>query len=190
MQRVAYVSAMMTTPLFALFGWMWFYLSAICGIFTITNYIFSVILRMIGLWRERGFGWWLLGGFWAATYNLPLLPTTVMKDIMGFNKEQADKVLSMKAMDGQEFGANSNLIQSLQGETIESKLDATRRSSSGETYKASDSPYHSVNCQLDEARKTLTRQQETAAHQLTGVHRHYEGLLAHYKIKQPSAPDA
>jgi hypothetical protein len=69
MQRVAYVSAMMTTPFFALFGWTWFYLSSICGIFTITNYIFSLTLRMIGLLRERGFGWWLLGGLWAPTYK-------------------------------------------------------------------------------------------------------------------------
>jgi hypothetical protein len=49
MQRVAYVSAMMTTSFFALFGRTWFYLSVICGIFTITNYIFSMTLRMIGL---------------------------------------------------------------------------------------------------------------------------------------------
>jgi hypothetical protein len=142
----------MTTLFFALFSWTWFYLSAICRIFTIMNYIFSVTLRMIGLWRERGFGWWLLGGLWAATYNLLLLPTTVMKNIMGFNKEQAEKALLMKVTDGQEFGASSNLIQSLQEETKESKLNATRRLSSGETYKASDSPYHSVNRQLDEAR--------------------------------------
>jgi hypothetical protein len=56
MQKVAYVSAMMTTPFFALFGWTWFYLSALMGLFTITNYIFSMTLRMIGLWKERGFG--------------------------------------------------------------------------------------------------------------------------------------
>jgi hypothetical protein len=49
MQKVAYVSAMMTTPLFALFSWTWFYLSALIGLFTIMNYIFSVTLRMIGL---------------------------------------------------------------------------------------------------------------------------------------------
>jgi hypothetical protein len=60
MRKVAYVSAMMTTPFFALFGWTWFYLSALMGLFTIMNYIFSVTLRMIGLWKERGFGWCLL----------------------------------------------------------------------------------------------------------------------------------
>jgi hypothetical protein len=38
MKKVAYVSAMMTTPFFALFGWTWFYLSALMGLFTITNY--------------------------------------------------------------------------------------------------------------------------------------------------------
>jgi hypothetical protein len=56
MEKVAYVSAMITTPFFALFGWMWFYLSALMGLFTKTNYIFSVTLRMIGLRKERGFG--------------------------------------------------------------------------------------------------------------------------------------
>jgi hypothetical protein len=60
MRKVAFASAMMTTLFFALFGWMWFYLSAIMGLFTIMNYIFSVTLRIIGLWKERGFGWWLL----------------------------------------------------------------------------------------------------------------------------------
>jgi hypothetical protein len=95
MEKVAYVSAMMTSPFFALFGWTWFYLGAIMGIFTITNYIFSVTLRMIGLWKERGFGWWLLGGLWAATNNLLLLPKTLVKNIMVFNKEQAKKALPM-----------------------------------------------------------------------------------------------
>jgi hypothetical protein len=70
----------------ALFRWTWFYLSALMGIFTITNYIFSVTLRMIGLWKETGFRWWLLGGLWATTYNLLLLPTTVLKNIMLINR--------------------------------------------------------------------------------------------------------
>jgi hypothetical protein len=85
--RKVFASAMMTTPFFALFGWTWFYLSAIMGLFSIMNYIFSVTLRIFGLWKERGFGWWLLGGLWAATYNLLLLPTTVVKNIMVFNRE-------------------------------------------------------------------------------------------------------
>jgi hypothetical protein len=57
MEKVAFVSAMMTTLFFVLFGWTWFYLSALMGLFTIMNYIFSVTLRIIGLWKERGFGW-------------------------------------------------------------------------------------------------------------------------------------
>ncbi len=77
------------------FGWTWFYLSAMMGLFTILNYVFSVTLRIIGLWKERGFGWWLLGGLWAAAYNLLLLPTTVVKNIMTFNREQAEKALPM-----------------------------------------------------------------------------------------------
>jgi hypothetical protein len=100
MQRVAYVSVMMTTPFFALFGSTWFYLSATFRIFTMTNYVLSVLLRMFGLWKERGFGWWLIGGLWAATYNLLLLPTTVMKNIMGFNREQAERALLTRVTDG------------------------------------------------------------------------------------------
>jgi hypothetical protein len=37
-----------------------------------------------------------------------------MKNIMGFNREQAEKALTTKATDGPELGASSNLIQSLQ----------------------------------------------------------------------------
>jgi putative lipoic acid-binding regulatory protein len=159
------------------------------GIFTITNYTFSVTLRMIRLWKERGFGSWLLGSLWAATYNLLLLPTTVVKNIIVFNKEQAEKALPMKAMDGLELGASSNVIQLLQGGTTESNHDKTRKPSSGGTYKAVDSPYYSVSHQLEEARKTLTRQQEEAAYKLAGVHRHYEGLLTQYATERPSASD-
>jgi hypothetical protein len=93
MEKVAFASAMMTTPFFALFGWTWFYLSALMGLFSIMNYIFSVTLRIIGLWKERRFGWWLLGGLWAAIYNLLLLPTKVVKNIMVFNREQAERAL-------------------------------------------------------------------------------------------------
>jgi hypothetical protein len=52
-----------------------------------------VTLRIVGLWKERGFGWWLLIGLWAAAYNLLLLPTTVVKNIMVFNRAQAERAL-------------------------------------------------------------------------------------------------
>jgi hypothetical protein len=113
MQKVAYVSALMTTPFFALFGWMWFYLSALMGLLPITNYIFSVTLRMIGLWKEGGFRWWLLGSIWAATYNLLLLPTTVVKKIMVFNREQAEKALPTQATVGLQLGTTSNVVQAI-----------------------------------------------------------------------------
>jgi hypothetical protein len=111
MQRVAYVSAMMNTPFFALFGWTWFYLSAIFGIFMMTNYALSIMLRMFGLWKEWGFGWWLIGGLWAATYNLLLLTTTVMKNIMGFNRAQAEKALPTRVTDGPALGASGSRTQ-------------------------------------------------------------------------------
>jgi hypothetical protein len=56
MRKVAFALAMMTTPFFAIFGWTWFYLSAMMGLFTIINYLFSVTLRIVGLWKEKGFG--------------------------------------------------------------------------------------------------------------------------------------
>jgi hypothetical protein len=67
MQRNAYVSARMTIPLFVLYGWTWFYLSATFGIFTTTNYVLSVMMRMFRPWRERGFGLRLICSLWAAT---------------------------------------------------------------------------------------------------------------------------
>jgi hypothetical protein len=178
MQQVAYVSAMMTTPLFALFRWMWLYLSATFGIFTMTNYVLSLMLKMFGLWRERGFGWWLIGSLLAATNNHLLLPTTVMKKVMGFNQEQAERALPTRVTDGPACGADCSQTQCPPEQTTKLRRNTTRRPSSEETYRASDSPYHSVNRQLDEARAKLTRQQEAAAHRLAGVHCHYKGLLA------------
>jgi hypothetical protein len=77
-------------------------------LFTIMNYIFSVTLRIIGLWKERGFGWWLLGGLWATTYNLLLLPTTVVKNIMVFHREQSERAL-LTLMNGSVPGTTSNV---------------------------------------------------------------------------------
>jgi hypothetical protein len=139
MRKVAFASSMMTTLLFALFGWTWFYLSAIMGLFTIMNYIFSVTLRIIGLWKERGFGWWLHGSLWAATYNLLLLPTTVVKNIMVFNREQAEQALPMST-NGSAPGRTDNKVLPLQGETG-SNLDGTKTPDDAVTYKAADFLY-------------------------------------------------
>jgi hypothetical protein len=149
MQKVAYVSAMMTTPFFPLFGWTRFYLSALMGLFKITNYIFSVTLRMIGLLKERGFGWWLLGCLWAATCYLLLLPTTVVKNIMVFNREQAEKALPTQV--GMELStANQLVVQPLLGGTG-SNPDEKKRPNEEGTYMADDSPYSSANRQLGQA---------------------------------------
>jgi hypothetical protein len=161
---------MLTTPFFAVFGWAWLYVSATFRIFTMTNYIISMCLRMLGLWRERSFGWWLIGGIWDAKYNLLLLPTTVVKNVISFNMAQAERALPMKAMDGPACGGDSNQDPSLPGGTTKSRPDDGRRPSFCKTYKASDSPYLVVNCQLDDAGAMLTCQQETAAHKLDGVH--------------------
>jgi hypothetical protein len=148
----------------ALFGWRWFYLSAIMGLFTIMNYIFSVTLRIIGLWKERGFGWWLLGGLWAATYNLLLLPTTVVKNIMVFNREQAERALPT-LMNGSAPGTTDNVVHPLQGGTG-SNLDGTKMPNDAVTYGAADSPYSSAAHLFGQARETLTLQQREATEKL------------------------
>jgi hypothetical protein len=188
MRKVAFASAMMTTPFFALFGWTWFYLSAIMGLFTIMNYIFSVTLRMIGLWKERGLRWWLLGGLWAATYNLLLLPTTVVKNIMVLNREQAERALPT-LMNGSAPGNTDNVVHPLQGGTG-SSLDETKKPNDTVTYGAADSPFSSAAYLLGQARETLAQQQREAAEKLENVHRYFEGRMKQPQdSERPSAPD-
>jgi hypothetical protein len=175
MEKVAFASAMMTTPFFALFGWTWFYLSALIRLFTIMNYIFSMTLRIIGLWKERGFGWWLLCGLWAATYNLLLLPTTVVKNIMVFNREQAKRALPT-LMNGSVPGRTGNVVQPLQGRTG-SNLDETKKPNNAVTYGAADSPISSAAHLLGEAQETRAQQQKEKAEKLENVYRYYEGMM-------------
>jgi hypothetical protein len=188
MEKVAFATAMMTTPFFALFGWTWFYLSVLMGLVTIMNYIFSVTLRIIGLWKERGLRWWLLSGLWAATYNLLLLPTTVVKSIMFFNRKQAERALPT-LRSGPVPGTTSNVVQPLQGGTG-SSLDGTKKPSNDGTYGAADSPYSSATRQLGQAQETLARQQKEAAQKLDNVHHYYEGMINKPpESERPSAPD-
>jgi hypothetical protein len=73
-----------------------------------------VTLRIVGLWKERGFGWWLLGGLWAAAYNLLLLSTTVVKNIMVFNRAQAERALPTST-NGSAPGKTDEEVLPLQG---------------------------------------------------------------------------
>jgi hypothetical protein len=189
MEKVAFVSSMMTTPFFALFGWTWFYLSGLISLFTIINYIFSVTLRIIGLWKERGFGWRRLGSLWAATYNILLLPTTVVKNIMVFNREQAERALPT-FMSGPVPGTTSNVVQPLQGGTG-SRLDRTKKPGDDRSYGADDSPYSSAAHLLGQAQETLAKQQKEAAEKLDNVHRYYKGMMKKPPdSERPSAPDS
>jgi hypothetical protein len=185
MRKVAFASAMMTTPFFAIFGWTLFYLSAMMGLFTILNYVFSVTLRIVGLWKERGFGWWLLGGLWAAAYNLLLLPTTVVKNIMTFNREQAERALptTMMTTTGSASPRTDAEVLSLQG-GVGSGPEGTKMLD--EDVKAS-SPYDLAKRQLREARAKLVTQSVEAR-----VHQYYERKLelAEDESDRPSAPDA
>jgi hypothetical protein len=157
MRKVAFASAMMTTQFFAIFGWTWFYLSAMMGLFTIINYVFSVTMRIVGLWKERGFGWWLLGGLWAAAYNLLLLPTTVVKNIMTFSREQAERALPTTTI-GSASSKTDFEVLPLQG-GAGSGPEGTK--TSDEDVEAS-SPYDLAKRQLKEARAKLVTQSREA----------------------------
>jgi hypothetical protein len=157
------------------------------GLFTILNYVFSVTLRIVGLWKERGFRWWLLGGFWAAAYNLLLLPTTVVKNIMIFNREQAERALPT-SMTGYAFSKTDTGVLPLQG-GAGSGPEGTRTTDDD---TVASSPYSSANRQLKLAREMLVAQGREAAEKLENVHTYYEKKLqqASPSTDRPSAPDA
>jgi hypothetical protein len=186
MRKVAFASAMMTTPFFAICGWTWLYLSAMMGLFTILNYVFSVTHRIVGLWKERGFGWWLLGGLWAAAYNLLLLPTTVVKNIMVFNRAQAERALPTSTS-GSALMKMDEEVLPLQG-GAGSDPDGTR-TPDGDA--AANSPYSSAARKLVQAQEMLALQRREAAETLDNVHGYYERRMqAPPSSKRPYAPDA
>jgi hypothetical protein len=186
MRKVAFASAMMTTPFFAIFSWTWFYLSAMMGLFTILNYVFSVTLRIVGLWKKRGFGWWLLGGLWAAAYNLLLLPTTVVKNIMVFNRTQDERALPTST-NGSALMKMDEEVLPLQG-GAGSDPDGTR-TPDGDA--AASSPYSFAARQIVQARVMLALQRREAAETLDNVHGYYEiRMQAPPSSERTSAPDA
>jgi hypothetical protein len=153
MRKGAFASAMMMTPFLAIFDWTWFYLSAMMGLFTILNYVFSVTLRIVGLWKERGFGWWLLGGLWAAAYNLLLLPTTVVMNVMVFNRAQAERALPTSTT-GSAIMKMDEEVLPLQG--VAGSDPNVTRTPDGDA--AANSPYSSAAHQLVQAREMLALQ--------------------------------
>jgi hypothetical protein len=160
------------------------------GLFTIINYIFSVTLRIVALWKERGFGWWLLGGLWAAAYNSLLLPTTVVKNIMIFNREQAERVLPTSTTGSASLKTDIEVLPLQEGAGSGPKGTKTP----DEDVEAS-SPYSSAKRQLKQAWAMLVTQSREAAEKLERVHLHYEQRLqqaedASAPPDRPSAPDA
>jgi hypothetical protein len=156
------------------------------GLFTILNYDFSVTLRIVGLWKERGFGWWLLGGLWAAAYNLLLLPTTVVKNIVVFNRAQAERALPT-SMIGSAITKTDTKVLPLQG-GAGSDPDGTR---TPDEDAAANSPYSLAARQLTQAREMLAAQRRKAVEKLDNVHAYYERRLqAPPSTERPSAPDA
>jgi hypothetical protein len=107
-----------------------------------------------------------------------LLPTTVVKNIMVFNREQAERALTT-LMNGSAPGTTYNVVYPLQGGTG-SNLNGTKTPNDAVTYGAADSPYSSAAHLLGQARETLALQQREEAEKLDNVHRYYEG-----RMKQP-----
>jgi hypothetical protein len=143
-------------------------------------------LRIVGLWKERGFGWWLLGGLWVAAYNLLLLPTTVVKNIMVFIRAQAERALPTSTT-GSVLMKTDKEVLPLQG-GAGSDPDGTR-TPDGDA--AANSPYSSAARQLVQAREMLALQRREAAEILDNVHGYYERRMqAPPSSEQPSAPDA
>jgi hypothetical protein len=130
----------------------------------------------------------VLGGLWAATYNLLLLPTTVVKNIMVFNREQAERALPT-LMNGSVPGTTGNVVRPLQGGTG-SSLNETKKPNDAVTYRAADSQYSSAAHLLRQAQETLAKQQKEAAEKLENVHRYYEGMMKKPPdSERPSAPN-
>jgi hypothetical protein len=140
------------------------------------------------LWKERGFGWWLLGGLWAAAYNLLLLPTTVVKNIMTFNREQAERVLPTSTT------GSASLRTDIEVLPLQGGAGPEGTKTPDEDVVASF-PYASAKRQLKQARAMLVSQSREAAEKLERVHLHYEQRLQQAKDAptppdRPSAPDA
>jgi hypothetical protein len=156
------------------------------GLFTILNYVFSVTLRIVGLLKERGFRWCLLEGLWAAAYNLLLLPTTVLKNIMVFNRAQAERALPTLTI-GSAIMKTGQEVLPLQG-GAGSDPDRTR---TPDEDTAANSPYSSAALQLTQATEMLALQRREAAKTLDNVHGYYERRMqAPPSPERPSAPDA
>jgi hypothetical protein len=127
------------------------------------------------------------GGLWAAAYNLLLLPTTVVKNIMTFNREQAKRAI-LTTTPGSASSRRDVKVLPLQG-GAGSGPEGTE--TSDEDVEAS-SPYDLAKRQLKEARTKLATQTREANKTLVQVHQHYERKLELMEnaSDRPSAPDA
>jgi hypothetical protein len=112
----------------------------------------------------------------------------VVKNIMVFNREQAERALPT-LMNGSVPRTTGNVVQPLQGGTG-SSLDKTKKPNDAITYGAADSPYSSAAHLLGQAQEMLAQQQKEATEKLENVHRYYEGMMKKPPdSERPSAPD-
>jgi hypothetical protein len=116
-----------------------------------------------------------------------LLPTTVVKNIMIFNREQAERALPTSTT-GSAFSKTDTGVLPLQG-GAGSGPEGTR---TPDEDAAANAPYSSANRQLKQAREMLVAQGREAAEKLENVHTYYKKKLqqASPSTDRPSAPDA
>jgi hypothetical protein len=114
----------------------------------------------------------------------------VVKNIMAFNREQAERVLPTSTTGSASLRTDIEVL-SLQGGA---GSDPEGTKTPDEDVEAS-SPYASAQRQLKQARAMLVTQSREAAEKLERVHLHYEQRLQQTKDAptppdRPSAPDA
>jgi hypothetical protein len=119
-------------------------------------------------------------------YNLLLLPTTLVKNIMVFNRAQAEQALPTST-NGSAPGKIDKEVLLLQGGTG-SNHEGTR---TPDEVAPAYSPYSSATRQLVQAREMLALQKREASETLDNVHGYYERRMrTPPSPERPSAPDA
>ena len=77
-------------PLVYQMGNVWHYMTGIGMIWIMIKIIVGFIIRFYGLYKRRGFGWWLLGAFTDTTFMMAAFPVSIMTNIFGRNEKPED----------------------------------------------------------------------------------------------------
>ena len=78
-ETFAYRVASVTQPIAAMLGKSTFGFLIFCSFIFGLSWAIGVIYRIIAIYRERGFGWWIMGALCISTFQLCLLPARLVK---------------------------------------------------------------------------------------------------------------